>query len=99
MYRIWVITDDVVVIVPSLLDMVVALVEVLAHPTTVEVGPEGNVVRSTRRGVWCAQGAYFLGCTRLRVTADSLLDRDRWFALRAGPSPSSRLGLVRHGAG
>jgi hypothetical protein len=45
---------DAMVIVPSLLGVVVALVEELACPVTMEGGSEGHAVWSARRGTWCA---------------------------------------------
>ena len=64
--------DDIVVIVSLFLDVVPALNEELAQPVIAKVGSEGNAVRFAKCGKLCAQGACFLGCTWLRVKADSL---------------------------
>ena len=46
--------DDIAVTMSLLLGVVVALDEELARAVAVEVGSEGDMVRSTRRGAPCA---------------------------------------------
>ena len=64
--------DDIAVIVSLLAGVVAALDEELAQPVTVEAGSGGNAVWSARRNMLCAYGGRFLGCTCLRVKANSL---------------------------
>ena len=90
--------DDVAIIMSPLLGAVAALNEELVRSVFGEAGFEGSVVWSTRRGVWCTQGACFLGCMRLQVKANNSLKCDGWFVRYAGLDPSFGLGLVRHGA-
>jgi hypothetical protein len=77
---------------------VAALDEELVRSIAGEASSKGNAVWSTWHGMWCAQGAHFLGCMCLQVKADSSLRRDERFVHHAGPDPGSGLGLARCGA-
>ena len=90
--------NDVAVIVSLPLGAAAALDEELARPITAEVGFEYDMVWSTWHGARRAQGAHFLKCTSLRVTANSLARHDGRFAHHIGLDPGSGLGLVRRGA-
>jgi hypothetical protein len=89
---------DATVVVPFLLDTVAALDKELARTIAMKVGSEGNTVQSTRHDAQCAQGAYFLECTRLQVEADSPLRCAGRLVYHAGLNPGSRLGFARRGA-
>jgi hypothetical protein len=90
--------NDVTVVVSLLLGAAAALDEEPVRPITMKVGSERHTVWSAQRGVWCAQGARFLGCTSLRVTANSSLRRDRRFVCHARLNPGSGLCYTRCGA-
>ena len=63
--------DDAMIVASLPLGLVAALDEELVLPIAVEVGSECNVVWHAQRGTWCMQGARFLRCMCLLVTADS----------------------------